>query len=88
MEFGVGVAVSVNGNNAVRVFGNDFAVRIHTESSYKVAVFLGAVNDLALVDLLCDMLKNSRREFNSYTDINTVAACLDAEFVANARYPP
>ena len=79
--------MSVYGNDAVRVFCNDFAVRIHTESSYEVAVFLCAVDYLALVDLLCDMLKNSRREFNSYADVNTVAACFDAEFVAYARYP-
>ena len=87
MKLGVRVAVSVYGNYAVRVFCNDFTVRIHAEGSYKVAVFLRAVDYLALIDLLCDMLKNSRREFNSYADVNTVASCFDAEFVAYARYP-
>ena len=48
------------------------AIWVHAECSYKVAVFLCAVNYLAFVYLACDMLKNSRRYLNTNADINSV----------------
>ena len=49
---GVLVAVAVDGDDAVRVFVYHRALRVHTEGAHAVAVFLGAVDDLALVQLV------------------------------------
>ena len=64
--------MSVYCDDAVCILGNYLTVWVHAECSYKVAVFLCAVNYLAFVYLACDMLKNSRWYLNTNADINSV----------------
>ena len=49
---GILIAVTVYRHDAVRVFVNDRAARVHAECAHKILKFFGAVDYLALVKLV------------------------------------
>ena len=54
---GVGVAVAVDGVDALHVLRHHMAVGVHAEGAHLVAVLLGAVDQLGLIDHVGDALK-------------------------------
>ena len=85
--FRILIAVSVNGDDAVGVFVNDCAFGVHAESTDKVAVFLGAVNDLAFIKFIGKVGENFCGKFNANADINAVGLGGNAHFAANFFHP-
>ena len=66
------VAVSVYGNNSVRVLVYDRSVRIHAERAHLVAELLCPVNYLAFVKLVGQVVEYNGGEFDSHADVNSV----------------
>ena len=79
--------MAVNGDDSVGVFVNNGAFWVHAESADKVAVFLGAVNDLAFIKFVGKVRKNLCRKFNANADINAVGLGGDTHFLANFFHP-
>ena len=71
------IAVSVYGNNSIRVLIYHDTMRIHAEGSDRILKLFGTVHDLALIKLIRQMGKNNRRKFNTHTDIDTVRLGID-----------
>ena len=64
--------MAVYGIDALDVFRDDVAVRVHAECTHLIAVLLGAVDELRLVDDVCDMLKDRRRELDAHADVDLI----------------
>ena len=80
-------AVAVDRNDTIGILGNDIAVRIHAECSYLIFELLGAVNDLALIKLRCQIREYDSRKLDSDADINSVGICIDIKLVADLLDP-
>ena len=74
--------MAVDGVDALNVFGNDMAVRIHAEGADLVAVLLGAIDELGLVNNVGDVLKHGCRKLDAHADIDLVVYKLHAELAA------
>ena len=59
------IAVSVHSDNAVGVFIYHGAFGIHAECTNTVAIFLGAVDDLAFIKLIRQVREHIRRQFDT-----------------------
>ena len=81
------IAVSVNGDDSVGVFVNNRAFGVHAESSDKVAVFFGAVNDFTFIKFVGKMGENVCGKFNANTNINAVGLGGNSHFFANSFHP-
>ena len=71
-ERGVRVRVAVYGIDALDVFRDDVAVRVHAECTHLIAILLGAVDELRLIDDVCDVLKDRRRELDAHADVDLI----------------
>ena len=71
-ERGVRVRVAVYGIDALDIFRDHVAVRVHTECTHLIAILLGAVDELRLIDDVCDMLKDRRRELDAHADVDLI----------------
>ena len=71
-ERGVRVRVAVYGIDALDIFRDDVAVRVHAERAHLIAVLLRAVDELGLIDDVCDMLKDRRRELDAHADVDLI----------------
>ena len=74
--------MAVYGVDALNVFGNDVAVRIHAEGADLVAVLLCAIDELGFVHNVGDVLKHGRRKLDAHADIDLVVYKLHAELAA------
>ena len=81
------VAVSVNSDDSVSVFINDYTVRVHTEGAYVVLKLLRTVYDLALIEFIGKMRKDDCRKFNSDTYVNSVALGRNAKILTDRFHP-
>ena len=66
------VAVAIHCDDAIRVLIDHNAVRIHTKSTHVVLELLGAVHNLALIELIRQMGENNSRKLHTHADIHTV----------------
>ncbi len=81
------VAVAVDRDDAVGVFVDDDAVRVHAEGAHKVLEFFGAVYDLALIELVGQRCPDVGRELDAHADIDAVGMGRDAHIVADRLHP-
>ena len=84
---GVLVAVSVHGDDAVRVLVDDDAVGVHAERAHHVLKLLRAVDDLALIELVRQMGEDLRRKLHAHADVHAVGVRGDAHVPADALHP-
>ena len=69
--------MTVDGQNAVGVFGDDAASFIEAEHTGLVAVLLGAVPDFRLVDSFGKILPHDSRQLDAHANVHLVVAQLD-----------
>ena len=48
------------------------AVRVHAERAHLIAVLLRAVDELRLIDYVCDVLKDRRRKLDAHADVDLI----------------
>ena len=84
---GIFVAVAIDRNDTVGIFVDHSALGIHAESTNLVAVLLGAVNDLALIELVSQVREHSCRQFHTDTDIHTIGLGGNIQFTAHSFHP-
>ena len=66
------IAVSVYRHNAVGIFIDHNAMRIHAEGSHIIFKFFRAVNNLTLIEFICQMGKDHRRNLHPHADIHPI----------------
>ena len=71
-ERGVRVRVAVHGIDALDIFRDDVAVRVHAERAHLIAILLGAVDELRLIDDVCDVLKDRRRKLDAHAHVDLI----------------
>ena len=79
--------MAVDGDNAVGVFRDDYAVGVHAEGADVVLELLGAVDDLALIELVCQRREHLGRKLDANSDIHTVGQCLYFKVLADFLNP-
>ena len=80
-------AVAIDRHDAVGVLIDHDAVRVHAEGAYVVLVLLGAIDDLALVELVGDVLEDDGGQLNTHAEVYAVRVRLDAQLFAHALHP-
>ena len=63
------VAVAVDGHDAVGVLVDDDAVRIHAEGAHVVLKLLGAVDDLALIQLVGEVGEHDGGQLDAHAEV-------------------
>jgi len=81
------IAVAVDGHDAVRVLGDDRALRVHAEGADQVLVFLGLVDDFALVELVRDVLEHFGGKLDPHADVHTVRHGRDVQILTHRLHP-
>ena len=81
------VAVSVDRHDAVGVFGYDLAVRVHAECPDQVIVLICLIDDLAFIDIICNVLEDLCRQLDAHANVHAVLLLFHAHFVADLRDP-
>ena len=79
--------MAVDRDDAVGVLVDDHAVRIHAEGPHQVLEFLGAVDDLALIELVRQLGKDLGRELHAHADVHAVGMRRDAQRAADGFHP-
>ena len=80
--------MAVDGDDAVGVLGDDRALRVHAEGADEILIFFGLVDDLALVQLVGQVLENFGGQLDAHADVDTVGLGLDGEVPADAHLLP
>jgi len=83
----IGVAVPVDGQDAVSVFRHNIAVGVHAERAHRVLVLAGAVMQLGLVDRVGDFLEDNRRQLDAHADIDLVVDQIELQTAALVGKP-
>ena len=86
-EGGVGVGVAVHRVDALHILGHHVAVWIHAEGAHAVAVLLGAVDQLGLVDHIGDVLKDGGGQLHPDADVHLVVQQLQPQGLALVGEP-
>ena len=81
------IRVPVDGVDALDVFRDDMSIRVHAERAHLIAVLLGPVNELRLIDDVRDMLKHRRRKLNAHTDVNLVVKKMQPQILTHVGEP-
>ena len=81
------VAVAVDGHDAVGVLVNDDAVRIHAEGAHVVLKLLGAVDDLALIQLVGEVGEHDGGQLDAHAEVHAVGLGGNVERAAHALHP-
>ena len=87
VELGVLVAVAVDGDDAVGVLVDHHAVGVHAEGADAVLELLGAVDDLALVQLVGQVGEHVIGQLHPNADVHPVGLCADVQRFAHALHP-
>ena len=87
VQLGVAVAVTVNSNNAVRIFSHHITIRVHAEGAHHIIIGLGAIKNLRLINLVRDMLKYISRHLYPHTYIHLVIDKGKAKLATFLRIP-
>ena len=81
-ELGVGVAVAIDGVDALHILRHHVAVGIHAEGAHLVPVLLGPVDELGLVDHVGDVLEDQGGQLHPHTDVDLVVGHGQAQLTA------
>ena len=81
------IAVTVCGYDAVRILIYHDTVGIHTEGTDIILELLGAVYDLALIQLIGEMGEDNGREFDTDAQIDTVGFCRNLQILTDSFHP-
>ena len=81
------VAVPVDRHDAVRVFVDDDAVRVHAERAHRILIALGAVDDLAFIELVGQVREHDGGQLHAHAEIDAVGVRRDAETLAEPLHP-
>ena len=81
------IAVAVDGDDAVGILGDDGALRVHAEGADEILIFFGLVDDLALVQLVGQVLENFGGQLDAHADVDAVGLGLDGEVLTDALHP-
>ena len=81
------IAVAVDGHDAVCVLRHDRALRVHAERAHEILIFFGLVDDLALVELVGQVLEDLGRQLDAHADIDAVGLRLNVQLAAHALHP-
>ena len=81
------IAMTIHCHNAVGIFIYHRAPGIHTESTHQVAIFLGAVQNLAFVQFVRQMGEYLCRQFHTDADVHAVGFCADVQILAHRLHP-
>ena len=81
------ITVAVDRYDAVGVLVYNGALGVHTEGSDKVAVLLGAVDYLTLIELVGQMREDGMRQLDTHADIDAVALGGNIEVAAHLFHP-
>ena len=84
---GVLEAVAVDGDNPVGVLVDDDAVGIHAEGAHVVLELLGAVDDLALIELVRQRCEHLGGKLDAHADVHAVGEGLDVQVLADLLDP-
>ena len=84
---GVGVGVAVDRVDALHVLGHHVAVGVHAEGAHLVAVLLGAVDQLGLVDHVGDVLKDGGGQLHPHADVHLVVEQFQPQLLALVGEP-
>ena len=84
---GVFVAVTVDGDDAVGIFVDYGALGVHAEGTDEIAVLLGAVDDLAFVQLIGEVGENLRGKLHPNADVHPVGLGGNVHVTANGFHP-
>ena len=77
----------VNRHNAIGVLRYYFPIGIHAECPHLVIVFIRLIDDLTLIDVVGNMLKNLSGQFHPYSDIHAVFFLFNSHSVTDAGNP-
>ena len=81
------VAVAVDGDDAVGVLVDHGALGVHAEGAHLVAVLLGAVDDLAFIELIGQMGEYRRGQLHPDADVHTVGLGGNVQLLADLFHP-
>ena len=81
------IAVSIDRDDAVGVLRNNSALGVHAEGTHQILVLFRLVDDLALVQLICDVLENRSRKLDTDSDIDTVRFGWNIQVRADRFHP-
>ena len=84
---GIFIAVAVDGDDAVGVLIDHGALGVHAEGTDTVAVLLGAVDDLAFVQLVSQMGKDGCGQFHADAEVHAVGLGGDLQIPADGFHP-
>ena len=79
--------MAVDGDDAVGVLVDHHAVGVHAEGTDAILELFGAVDDLALVQLVGEVGEHVVGQLHPDADVHTVGLCADMERVADALHP-
>ena len=72
VQLGIAIAMTINSNDTIRIFGHYIAIRVHTEGTHHIVIGLGAIQNFSLINLISDMLEHIRRHLHPHTDIHLI----------------
>ena len=81
------IAVPVHRHDAVRVLIDHNSMRIHAEGTHLIFEFFRAVDDLALIQFICQMRKDHSRNFHPDPYIHTVGLGFNIQFLTHLLHP-
>ena len=81
------IAVAVYRNDPVGVLVYHHAVRIHAEGPDQVVVLLGAVYDLALIELVRKLREDFVGKFHADSYVHTVGLLFQSQIVTDRLHP-
>ena len=83
----IGIAVTVDGVDAFHALGHHMTVGVHAEGTHLVAVLLGAVEELGLIDHVGDMLEHLGRQLHTDANIHLIVDELDPQILTLGGEP-
>ena len=81
------IAVAVHRHDAVGVLRHHRSPGIHAEGPHQVLVFLGLIDDLALIHLVGNMAEDHRRQLHPHADVHPVGLGRNPEAPAHPLHP-
>ena len=72
VQLGVAIAMTVDSDDAIGIFGNHIAIGIHTEGAHHIIIGLGAIQNFGLINLISDMLEHICRHLHPHADIHLI----------------
>ena len=81
------IAVPVDRDDAVGVLRDDSALGVHAEGTHQILVFFCLVDDLALIQLIRDVLEDRSWKFDADSDIDTVRFGRNIQVGADRFHP-